>query len=318
MVSSSDPGSLTATVRAFNRFYTQQIGVLREGLLKSPYSLAEVRVMYELAHRELPTAADLAKDLALDPGYLSRILRKFEHQRLISRKASSEDGRRSLLSLTGRGKAVFADLDRRQDEEVEAMLNPVTPVERKRLGEAMQMVRRTLAKEPLAGAPYVLRPHQPGDMGWVVHRHGVLYSEEYGWDERFEALVAEIVAHFIHNFDPKRERCWIAERDGEIVGSIFLVKKSQTVAKLRLLFVEPKARGLGIGGRLVQECIAFARRTGYRRIVLWTQNNLHSARKIYEAAGFKLAHEEPNKDFGKGLKAQTWELTLSNPPKRAR
>ena len=244
-------------VRRFNRFYTKQIGVLHEGLLGSPFSLTEVRVLYELAHREKPTATELGKELGLDPGYLSRILRGFKKRGLVDKTPSEADGRQSLLSLTARGRKTFAPLNARSSNEVAAMLSKLSMVEQSRLIEAMHTIEGLLGARPEQKAPFLLRPHQPGDMGWVVHRHGVLYAQEYGWDEQFEALVAEILAKFIKEFDPKRERCWIAERDDEIVGSVFLVKQSAKVAKLRLLLVEPKARGLGIGGRLVDECIRF-------------------------------------------------------------
>jgi DNA-binding MarR family transcriptional regulator/N-acetylglutamate synthase-like GNAT family acetyltransferase len=298
-----------SAVRRFNRFYTQQIGVLRGGLLASPYSLTEVRVLYELAHASRPLAFQIARELGLDAGYLSRVLRKFEKQGLVRRKASGDDARQNLISLTAKGRTVFAGLDINQNREVESMLSRIGPARRHQLLAAMGTIQRALSEHDNKPA-YILRTHQPGDMGWVTHRHGVLYWQEYGWDERFEALVAQIVARFVQNFDRARERCWIAERDGEIVGSIFVVKKSASVAKLRLLLVEPSARGLGIGGRLVDEAIRFARNAGYKKMTLWTQNNLHSARKIYQAAGFKLSQEEPNRDFGKGLKAQTWDLEL--------
>jgi DNA-binding MarR family transcriptional regulator/GNAT superfamily N-acetyltransferase len=297
-------------VRRFNRFYTKQIGVLHEGLLGSPFSLTEVRVLYELAHREKPTATELGKELGLDPGYLSRILRGFKKRGLVDKTPSEADGRQSLLSLTARGRKTFAPLNARSSNEVAAMLSKLSMVEQSRLIEAMHTIEGLLGARPEQKAPFLLRPHQPGDMGWVVHRHGVLYAQEYGWDEQFEALVAEIVAKFIKEFDPKRERCWIAERDDEIVGSVFLVKQSAKVAKLRLLLVEPKARGLGIGGRLVDECIRFARRVGYRTITLWANDVLHAARHIYEKAGFRLVREEPHHSFGHDLVGETWELEL--------
>jgi DNA-binding MarR family transcriptional regulator/RimJ/RimL family protein N-acetyltransferase len=299
-----------AAIRGFNRFYTRQIGVLQQGLLRSPFSLAEVRVLYELAHRESPAATELGRELGLDAGYLSRILRGFVKGGLVTKTVSEADGRRSLLELTDEGRKTFAVLDARSDEEVGAMLGAVPPDGQRRLVEAMRTVERLLGARPAPATPYILRPHQPGDMGWVVHRHGVLYAQEYGWDERFEALVASVVAGFIQHFDPKRERCWIAERDGEIVGSVFLVQQSKRVAKLRLLLVEPAARGLGIGSRLVAECVGFARRVGYRKMTLWTNDVLHAARHIYERAGFRLVHEEPHDTFGHGLVGQTWELEL--------
>ena len=297
-------------VRRFNRFYTGRIGALRAGLLDSPFSLAEARLLYELAHRERPTAAELARDLGLDAGYLSRMLRGLERRRLITRERSKSDGRQSLLGLTAEGKRTFGTLNTRSAAEVRAMLGKLSDTGQRRLVEAMCDVERLLGTAPEPKIPYLLRPHRPGDMGWVVHRHGALYAQEYGWDERFEALVATIVARFIENFDPKRERCWIAERDGEIVGSVFLVSKSRTVAQLRLLYVEPSARGLGIGKRLVDECERFAREKGYRKIMLWTNSILHAARHIYEAAGYRLVAEEPHHSFGHRLVGQTWELKL--------
>lgn len=299
-----------AEVRSFNRFYTAQIGVLREGLLGSPYSLTEVRVLYELAHREKPTAAELGKELGLDAGYLSRILRGFVRRGLVTKSPSARDGRQSLLALTARGRKEFAPLDARSHDEVAAMLGRLPPADQERLVTAMRTIQALLGGRPAPRVPYLLRPHQPGDMGWVIHRHGALYAEEYGWDETFEALVAEIAAKFVRSFDPKRERCWIAEREGEIVGSVFLVQKSRTVGQLRLMYVEPKARGLGIGGRLVEECLRFARRAGYRKVVLWTNSVLLAARHLYEKAGFRLIHAEPHRSFGCDLVGETWELTL--------
>jgi DNA-binding MarR family transcriptional regulator/GNAT superfamily N-acetyltransferase len=297
-------------VRRFNRFYTRRIGALRAGLLDSPFSLAEARLLSELAHRERPTAAELARDLGLDAGYLSRMLRGLERRRLLTRERSKSDGRQSLLGLTAAGKRTFGGLNTRSAAEVQAMLGRLSDAGQRRLVEAMRDVERLLDPAPETKAPYLLRPHRPGDMGWVVHRHGALYAEEYGWDERFEALVATIVAKFIENFDPKRERCWIAERDGEIVGSVFLVSKSRTVAQLRLLYVEPSARGFGIGKRLVDECERFAREHGYRKIMLWTNSILHAARHVYEAAGYRLVAGEPHHSFGHRLVGQSWELKL--------
>src|SRR5207244_2779861 len=248
-----------------------------EGLLRSPFSLAEARVRYEVAHRDAPAAAELGQDLGLDAGYLSRILRGLRRRGLLDRRPSAADGRRRLLGLTGRGRAAFATLDQRSRQEVGAMLDRLPSRAQGRLVEAMGTIENLLGGAPRRGAPYLLRSHQPGDMGWVVHRHGVLYAQEYGWDEQFEALVADIVAQFLRRFDPKHERCWIAEREGDIVGSVFLVKESDAVAKLRLLLVEPSARGLGIGNRLVTECVRTARRMSYRKLTLWTQQSLHAA-----------------------------------------
>jgi DNA-binding MarR family transcriptional regulator/N-acetylglutamate synthase-like GNAT family acetyltransferase len=298
-------------VRSFNRFYTRQIGVLREGLLKSPFSLAELRVLYEVAHREHPTATELCQQLGLDPGYLSRILRGLEKRSLVHKSASQSDGRQSLLELTARGKETFTTLDARQNDEVATMLRQLPTAGQARLVQAMRMIETVLGKGAGPKTPYILRAHQPGDMGWVVHRHGVLYAQEYGYDDTFEALVAEIAAKFIQHFDPKRERCWIAEKDGEIVGSVFLVKKSKTVAKLRLLLVEPSARGLGIGKRLVGECLRFARQVGYEKMVLWTQSELQAARHIYQEAGFRLVQQKKHQSWGRDdLVSQIWEVKL--------
>ncbi len=309
-MSGTDLDRRVDAVRRFNRFYTQKIGVLREGLLGSPFSLAESRVLYELAHRHEPTAAALAADLGLDAGYLSRILRGFERRGLIGRRASQSDGRQSLLSLTARGREAFAPLDAGARVEIAAVLTRLPEAEQGRLVDAMQAIEDLLGPEPSSRAPYLLRPHRPGDMGWVVQRHGALYAREYGWDESFEALVAEIVAKFVRHYDPKRERCWIAEKDGENVGSVFVVRQSKTVAKLRLLLVEPKARGLGLGGRLVDECIRFARQVGYRKLTLWTNDVLHAARRIYERAGFRLVRRERHRSFGHDLVGETWDLSL--------
>ncbi len=300
-------------VRRFNRFYTRQIGVLQDGLLRSPFSLTEVRVLYELAHRDKPTAGMLCAELGIDAGYLSRLLRAFEKRQLIRREPSRTDGRQSLLGLTAKGRRTFAPLEARSNEQVAGMLAKLSPAARKRLMVAMHGIENLLGDEqaPAPKPPYLLRPHQPGDMGWVVHRHGVLYSQEYGYDERFEALVAEIVAEFIQHFDLRRERCWIAEREGEIVGSVFVVKKSKTVSKLRLLLVEPSARGLGIGRRLVGECVRFARQVGYRKMMLWTQSELGAARHLYKEARFRLVRREPHQSWGRDdLVSETWELKL--------
>jgi DNA-binding MarR family transcriptional regulator/N-acetylglutamate synthase-like GNAT family acetyltransferase len=309
-MSENDFDGRVGSVRRFNRFWTRQIGVLREEYLESPFSLTEVRVLYELANRGESTASELGEELGLDAGYLSRILRGFEKHDLIHKRPSETDGRRRLLRLTERGREAFAPLDARSRNDIGAMLGGMSTAEQERLVGAMQTIERLLSVSPEPVVPYLLRAHLPGDMGWVVHRHGVLYAREYGWDERFEALVAEIVAKFIRQYDPKLERCWIAERDGEIVGCVFLVRESEEIAKLRLLLVEPKVRGLGIGSRLVEECIRFARQAGYRKITLWTNDVLDSARRIYKAMGFRLVHEEPHHSFGHDLVGQTWELML--------
>jgi DNA-binding MarR family transcriptional regulator/GNAT superfamily N-acetyltransferase len=301
-------------VRHFNRFFTRRIGVLREGLLHTPHSLTEARILFEIANRDEPTASDLSRELGLDPGYLSRMLARLEQQGLIDKVRSETDARRRLLSLTPAGKEAFSLLDSRSREEVAEMLGELSEGGQRRLLEAMRTIEGVLESVLDRGfkfsEPFFLRPHEPGDMGWVVHRHGVLYAQEYGWDERFEALVAQIVADFINNYDPAKERCWIAEMNGERVGCVFLVKAGDTVAKLRLLLVEPKARSLGLGTRLVEECIRFARSRGYETLTLWTNSVLDAARRIYEKQGFKLVEEEEHQSFGHDLAGQNWELAL--------
>jgi DNA-binding MarR family transcriptional regulator/N-acetylglutamate synthase-like GNAT family acetyltransferase len=298
-----------AAVRRFNRFYTKQIGVLQERLLRSPFSLAQARIVYELGQRPTSTATELAAELALDAGYLSRLLGGLEQDGIVAKAPSPSDGRQSLLSLTAAGRRAFSTLDAQSAEQIGALLDPLPMGEQARLVAALDTIERVLGPRG-AGGGYVLRPHRPGDMGWIVHRHGAVFAQEFGWDDRFEALVAGIVAKFIGAYDPKRERCWLAEHAGEIVGSVFLVRQSQTVAKLRLLLVEPKARGLGIGARLVDECIGFARQSGYRKITLWTQSILVGARHIYEAKGFQRVREEPHTSFGRDLVGEYWEMKL--------
>jgi len=299
-----------ALVRRFNRFYTRQIGALNSGFLESPFSLTEVRVMYELAHRPKVTAAELCRDLGLDAGYVSRILQRFQKRGFVDREAPRSDGRQWILRLTRKGRDTFAGVEARQHEAVRGMLKGLSVPDRRRMVDAMQQIQALLSGAQPESAPFTLRTHRPGDMGWVVQRHGELYAREYNWDERFEALVARICADFVDHFDAERERCWIAERGGQNVGSVFCVKKSKTVAKLRLLLVEPEARGFGIGKRLVSECIAFARAKGYKRMTLWTNNNLHAARHIYEEEGFKLVAEERHNSFGHDLVGQNWDLQL--------
>jgi DNA-binding MarR family transcriptional regulator/N-acetylglutamate synthase-like GNAT family acetyltransferase len=297
-------------VRRFSRFYTRRIGVLEERFLGSEFSLTEGRILFELAHHETSTASELAKELGLNPGYLSRTLKKLEDRRLVDRTTSSTDARQNLLQLTEKGAQRFAELNARSRSDVAMMLARLSVAEEKRLVGALQEVEALLGDEAPRRVPYILRPHQPGDMGWVIQRHGELYAREYGWDETMEAFVAEIAAKFIKEFDPKKERAWIAEKDGDNVGCVFLVRESDEVAKLRLLLVDPKARGLGIGKRLVEECIKFARMKGYRKITLWTNDILTTARHIYEQTGFKLVSEERHHRFGHHLVGQNWELEL--------
>lgn len=303
-------GERVEAVRSFNRFFTRQIGVLQEGLLHTPYSLTEARILFELGRRGSLTATDLSGELGLDPGYLSRILAGLEKRGVLERSRSEADGRRRLLSLTAEGEEAFALLDARSREEVSEMLGELSEGDQHRLLEAMKTIEGILTDSFKYSEPFILRGPEPGDMGWIAHRHGALYAREYGWDERFEALVAQIVADFVNDHDPDKERCWIAEMDGEIVGSVFLVRRDEEVAKLRLLLVEPKARGLGLGSRLVEECIRFARRKGYKKITLWTNSVLDAARHIYEEKGFTLIDEEEHHSFGKDLVGQNWELAL--------
>ncbi len=299
-----------SAVRRFSRFFTRKIGLLQDGLLDSPFSLTQARVLYELANRQTCTATELAAVLGLDHGYLSRILRAFDEQGLIARERGKEDGRQVMLALTTKGRKTFASLDHRSQRDMGALLRNLSAADQTRLVAAMSTMERLLGERAAGVPPFVLRPHRPGDIGWVVARHGALYAQEYGWDISFEAAVAEIAAQFITSFDPLRERCWIAEIDGEPVGSAFLVRESGAVAKLRLLIVDPKARGLGIGRRLVEECIAFARASGYVQITLWTQSILTSARHIYQSAGFERVSENPHKGWGTPLVGETWRLHL--------
>ena len=305
------PNEQIARVRAFNRDYTRRIGVLSQGLLDSPYSLTEVRVMYEIAHRPGIMAAQLADELGLDRGYLSRILKGFGAKGLLARVASAEDARRQYLRLTPAGRRVFAPLERRSQQQVRSMLSGLDGSRRQALLEAMSVIRCAFSAAGRQQAKVSLRTHRPGDMGWVVERHGALYFREYGWNEEFEALVAGITAEFISKLDPARERCWIAQAHGRRLGCIFLVAGETGSARLRLLLVEPEARGLGLGGTLVTECVRFARAAGYERIVLWTQEHLAAARHLYERAGFRLISREPHRSFGHDLVGETWELLLA-------
>jgi DNA-binding MarR family transcriptional regulator/GNAT superfamily N-acetyltransferase len=303
-----------AAVRRFTRFYTRRIGVLDQRLLQSPFSLSESRVIYELAHAHGRTAKGLGDSLGIDAGYLSRMLAGFARRGLISRRRAQHDGRERVLELTAKGRNAFAPLDEGSNAEVGALLAELSPNGQQRLVQAMRTVEELLAprepRETTKSPAYTLRAHRPGDMGWITHRQAVTYHDEYGWNEEFEALIAGIMSKFITDFDPAMERCWVAEREGGVVGSVFLVKKTKRVAQLRLLYVEASARGLGIGARLVDECIRFARAKGYGKITLWTNSVLTSARRIYEAAGFHLTEEEKHHGFGKDLVGQNWELKL--------
>jgi DNA-binding MarR family transcriptional regulator/GNAT superfamily N-acetyltransferase len=317
MTSPSTPSSRTESVRRFNRFYTRRIGVLHESLAATRFSLTESRLLWELAHRERTTAAELARDLDLDAGYVSRLLRALKEQKLIHGERSAEDARHLHLTLTSAGRRAFAPLDRQSAADVERLLAGLADTEQRRLLRAMAEIE-TLLGESRGRAPWLLRPPQPGDIGWVVERHGRLYADEYGFDMRFESLVARIAADYVDRFDAAREASWIAERDGINVGSVFLVQardaKTGTpvdgTAQLRMLLVEPAARGLGIGARLVGECERFARQRGYRRILLWTNSVLVAARAIYQKAGYRLVASEPHESFGRSLVGETWELAL--------
>jgi DNA-binding MarR family transcriptional regulator/GNAT superfamily N-acetyltransferase len=317
-----------ATVRAFNRDYTRRIGVLPESMLDTPYSLTDLRVLYEIAHRRDVTAAELASDLGLDRGYLSRILKQFGSAKLLAQDPSPSDGRRRHLRLTPEGRTYFARINAEQERQVAQMLSELNRQRLDAVLTGMQAIQSAFAPAPMPpagtatrptlapaptppGTPVTLRPHKPGDMGWVIERHGTLYFDEYGFDESFEALVAQIASDFITKLQPSRERCWIAERDGQRLGCIFLVSsQDNTTAKLRLLLVDPQARGLGVGRQLVTACVQFARSAGYREIVLWTQQNLFAARHLYQQAGFVKASDEPHHSFGCDLVAETWKLNL--------
>jgi DNA-binding MarR family transcriptional regulator/GNAT superfamily N-acetyltransferase len=310
-VDASSSAGRVDTVRRFNRLYTQTLGLLPEGHLNTPHSLAEARVLYELAHRTEPSAGEIAVDLRLDPGYMSRIVRRLEGHGLVVRQRSASDRRRSVLRLTNRGRETFSSLNQRAQSNVAAVLRPLSPARQVRLARALNSARQLLAGEPRQSGEIVLRGPRAGDLGWVVQRHGELYAAEYGWNDEFEALVARIVAAFVEHRDRSRERAWIAERDGERVGCVFLVGQSRRVAKLRLLLVDPAARGKGLGTRLVSECTAFATEAGYAKIVLWTQSMLAGARAIYAREGYTLTTTERHHSFGHDLVAETWELSLA-------
>jgi DNA-binding MarR family transcriptional regulator/GNAT superfamily N-acetyltransferase len=299
-----------SAVRAFNRFYTRKLGVLDQHLLKSPFSLSEARVLYELAHREDVAAKEIGIELGLDAGYLSRIVQKFDDDGLITRKPLASDRRQTRLGLTAKGRQAAARLERRSHDEIAAMLGGLDDGERARIVHAMRTIEHALEPPAQKPAGFLLRSHRPGDIGWIVSRHGAIYAQEYGWDITFEALAAEITAQFIRSYDPSREHCWIAEIGGEAVGSIFVVKASEEVAKLRLLLVEKKARGLGVGRALTEQCLRFAREAGYSSMTLWTQSILVAARGIYQRAGFERIKEEQHHSFGVDLVGETWERKL--------
>jgi DNA-binding MarR family transcriptional regulator/GNAT superfamily N-acetyltransferase len=302
-----------AAVRGFNRFYTRQIGVLRKTFLDTPYSLGEARVLYEIANRQAPTASDVGRALDLDAGYLSRVLRAFERRGLIARKASARDARQIHLSLSAGGRKAYALLERRSQGDMGALLGKLKAADQARLVAAMTTIRTLLDGKPQAQAAkprFSLRTPRPGDFGWIVKRHAELYREEYGWHAPFEGVCAQIVADFVNNFDQKRERCWIAEIDGENVGCVFVAKDSATVARIRLLLVEPKARGFGLGARLVDECVGFARAAGYKKMTLWTHSVLKAARHIYETAGFRRVRTERHNSWGPAVVSEFWDLEL--------
>jgi DNA-binding MarR family transcriptional regulator/GNAT superfamily N-acetyltransferase len=307
---SSRSDSRIAAFRRFNRFYTQKIGVLDKGYLQSEFSVAEARVLYELAQREESTASEISANLGLDMGYLSRILAKLEEQQLIRRAPAEQDARQRLIQVTAKGKKAMSTLDSRSEEQAGSLLSELTDPQQATVLQAMSQIQTALGETPVTNQPYILRTHRSGDLSWIAYRHAALYGKEYGWNQAFEALVLEITAHFLKHYDPEAERCWIAERSGAILGFVLLVKRSKQIAKLRLLLVEPTARGLGIGKRLVEECIHFAREKGYKKIVLWTHSNLSAARGIYQRAGFHLVATDSHEDCGPRVTAETWELRL--------
>lgn len=299
-----------AAFRRFNRFYTQKIGVLDRCYLQSEFSVGEARVLYELAQREETTASEISANLGMDMGYLSRILGKLEEQQLIRRAPAEQDARQRLIHVTSKGKKAVSTLDSRSQEQAGSLLAELSDSQQASVLQAMSQIRTVLGDSKATNEPYIIRTHRTGDLSWIAYRHAVLYRQEYGWNEAFEALVLEITAHFLKHYDPGAERCWVAERSGEILGCVLLVRSSKQIAKLRLLLVEPSARGLGIGKRLVEECIRFARDKGYKKIVLWTHSNLSAARGIYQKAGFQLVASDSHEDFGPRLTAETWELRL--------
>ena len=307
----SGPDTRIAAFRRFNRFYTQKIGVLDRCYLQSEFSVGEARVLYELAQREETTASEISANLGMDMGYLSRILGKLEEQQLIRRMPAEQDARQRLIQVTSKGKKAVNTLDSRSQEQAGSLLAGLSDPQQASVLQAMSQIQTVLGDGQATNEPYIIRTHRTGDLSWIAYRHAVLYQQEYGWNEAFEALVLEITAHFLKHNDPEAERCWVAERSGEILGCVLLVRSSKQIAKLRLLLVEPSARGLGIGKRLVEECIRFARDKGYKKIVLWTHSNLSAARGIYQTAGFQLVASDSHEDFGPLLTAETWELRLT-------
>jgi DNA-binding MarR family transcriptional regulator/GNAT superfamily N-acetyltransferase len=304
------PDTGIAAFRRFNRFYTQKIGVLEKGYLQSPFSLAEARVLYELAHCGETTASEISANLGLDMGYLSRILAKLQGEQLIRRAPAEQDARQRLIQVTPKGKKAVSALDSRSEQQAGSLLTGLTDPQKTGVLQAMSQIESALGDPPAMSEPYLIRTHRTGDLSWIAYRHAVLYSQEYGWHQGFEALILGIVVGFLKNYDPASERCWVAERSGEILGCVLLVRRSKRIAQLRLLLVEPSARGLGIGRRLVDECIRFARETGYKKIVLWTHDNLTAARTIYQKAGFQLVATGSHEDFGPRVTAETWEMRL--------
>src|SRR5262245_59865722 len=309
-MSPNDFDGQIAAIRGFSRFYTRKLGIIEPKLLHSPFTLQEARIMYEIAHRPACTATDLTRDLGLDPGFLSRTLQALQRRQILTRKPSKDDGRINELALTAKGRAASRELERRSRDEVGGLLFSLDDQQRQAIVRAMTTIEQ--AMEPAREKPngFLLRSHRPGDIGWVISSQAKAYAEEYGWDISYEALVAEICAQFIRTYDVAREHCWIAEAGGEPLGSVFLVNGGDDVAKLRLLLVEKKARGLGVGRALVEQCVRSAREQGYRKMTLWTQSNLVAARGIYQAEGFRRVKEEPHHSFGVDLVGETWEIEL--------
>ncbi len=299
-----------AEVRKFNRFYTRRIGLLNKGLLKTRFSLIQARIIFELAQQDGIISVDLVAKLNIDPSYLSRILSTFEKEGLIEKVRSERDSRQRILRLTAKGRKSFRNLDERSTKEIKEMLSKISSENQHRFLSATKAIQDVLESDQKGTSSYLLRQHKPGDIGWITHRHGVLYAEEYNWDESFEALVGDILVKFIQSHDSKKERIWVVELDSEIIGSVMLVDAGNHVSQLRLLFVEPKARSRGIGSRLIQECIDFSKCNGYKKVKLWTQKNLGAARHLYKKAGFVCISEKPHKSFGHDLIEEFWELNL--------